>query len=64
MERLYRDPSSSLPLIDFMPEGNLKIEGRSILEDATGFFKPLIDFVKYLEIPRPGILKTFDEIRG
>ncbi len=22
MERIYRDPSSSLPLIDFMPEWN------------------------------------------
>lgn len=51
MERIYRDPSSSLPLIDFMPEGNLKIEGRSIPEDASSIFNPLIEFAKALEAP-------------
>jgi hypothetical protein len=50
MERIYRDPSSSLPLIDFIPEGNLKIEGRAILENATEFFQPLIEFVSSLEV--------------
>ena len=50
MERIFRDPSSSLPLIDFMPEGNLKIEGRAILENAASFFKPLIDFADALEV--------------
>ncbi len=50
MERIYREQTASLPLIDFMPEGNLKIEGRSILEDAESFFNPLVDFVKSLEV--------------
>ncbi|MGD2035421.1 MAG: DUF1987 domain-containing protein [Bacteroidales bacterium] len=50
MERIYRESTASLPLIDFMPEGNLKIEGRSIQEDAVGFFSPLIEFVDALNV--------------
>ncbi len=49
MERLFKNGTSRLPLIDFMPEGNLKIEGKSIPEDAVKVYSPLIEFVDALE---------------
>jgi hypothetical protein len=33
-----------------MPQGNLKIEGRALPEDATSFFTPLIEFADRIEV--------------
>lgn len=50
MERIKVEPTSYLPLVDFSPEGKLKLEGRSIPEDANKLFNPLIDFVDQLAV--------------
>jgi hypothetical protein len=48
MEKLHVEPTTYLPLVDFSNEGKLKLEGRSIPEDATKIFNPLIDYVDQL----------------
>jgi hypothetical protein len=50
MEKLHVEPTQYLPLVDFTEEGKLKIEGRSIPEDATKIFNPLIDYVDELSV--------------
>jgi hypothetical protein len=50
MEKLTAVPTSYLPLIDFSPEGILKLEGRAIPEDATNIFDPLIAFIDHLNV--------------
>jgi hypothetical protein len=45
MDKLFVEASQYLPLVDFSAEGSLKLEGRSIPEDATKIFNPLIDYV-------------------
>jgi hypothetical protein len=56
MEKILSEPTSHLPLVDFNPEGNLKLEGRSIPEDACKLYNPLIEFVDQLNV----IHVTFD----
>lgn len=56
MEQLLSQPTSHLPLIEFNPNGHLKIEGRSIPEDVCILFDPLIYFVQQLE----NVNVTFD----
>jgi hypothetical protein len=56
MEKIIFEPTSHLPLIDFNPEGGLKLEGRSIPEDASKIYNPLIEFVDQLNV----IQVTFD----
>jgi len=48
MERLNYQPTDCLPFVDFDPNGKLKIEGKSIPEDATKLFNPLILFIDEL----------------
>lgn len=50
MENILIEPTSCLPLVDFNMDGNLKLEGRSIPEDATKIYNPLIEFVDQLEL--------------
>jgi hypothetical protein len=50
MEKLLFEPTSHLPLIEFDPEGSLKLEGRSIPEDAGKIYNPLIEFVNQLNV--------------
>ena len=50
MERIYEDGTPYLPHIDFTLEGKLKLEGRSIPEDANKLYNPLIAFVGQLEV--------------
>ena len=52
MERLYFEPTDCLPLIDFNNDGRLKLEGKSIPEDAAKLFNPLIGFADQLEVSR------------
>jgi AAA+ ATPase superfamily predicted ATPase len=49
MERIHSEPSTYLPAYDFSPEGKLTLEGRSIPENASRFYDPLIEFVGQLE---------------
>lgn len=52
MEKLFFEPTSSLPLADFNIDGRLKLEGKSIPENAARFFDPLINFIDQLEVTR------------
>lgn len=49
METLAFDATSHTPMIEFYPDGKLKMEGRSFPEDVCKFFDPLIEFVSELE---------------
>lgn len=50
MDRLYNEPTSYLPLVEFEKNGRLKMEGRSIPENVNRFFDPLFNFVSELQI--------------
>jgi hypothetical protein len=52
MERIVIEPSTHSPLIDFNPDGTLLMEGRSIPENVSRLFDPLIDFAKFLEVEK------------
>jgi len=52
MERLNYQSSDCLPYVDFDPDGRLKIEGKSIPEDASKLFNPLITFIDALSVDR------------
>ena len=52
MEKLFYEPTSSLPLADFNVDGRLKLEGKSIPENASRFFDPLINFVDQLTVTK------------
>lgn len=49
MERIVIEATDHSPMIDFDVNGKLKMEGRSIPEDITKLFNPLIAFVSGLE---------------
>jgi hypothetical protein len=48
MEKLFVEPTQYLPMVDFSDDGKLKLEGRSIPEDATIIYNPLIDYIDQL----------------
>ncbi len=52
MEKLFIEPTNSLPLAEFNIDGRLKLEGKSIPEYAAQFFNPLIDFVDQLDVSK------------
>ena len=50
MERLIIEPTEDTPGIDFDPATNLlKMTGRSLPEDVTTFYQPVIDWLDELE---------------
>jgi hypothetical protein len=50
MERLIIEATEDTPLIDFNPENfELSISGRSLPEDVTTFFQPIMDWLDQLE---------------
>jgi hypothetical protein len=49
MEPIFIESSHYHPLIEFHPNGRLLMEGRSIPEDVTKLFNPLLEFAKDLE---------------
>jgi hypothetical protein len=50
MEKILHEATTYLPFIDFSPTGVLKLQGRSIPEDACKIFNPLIEFVDQLQV--------------
>jgi len=52
MEKLISQATPNLPLIEFSPEGQLKMEGRAIPENACNLFNPLISFIDKLNTSR------------
>lgn len=46
MEKLFIEKTEDTPLIDFCPNSNkLVIEGRSLPEDVTTFYQPVLDWL-------------------
>ena len=53
VESLYIQGSRKTPLVSFDIEGNFRIEGRSIPEDAHLFFDVIVEWIEdYLRTPR------------
>ena len=46
MEDLFIQGTDSLPTISFKSNGELKITGRALPEDANSFFRPLLDWLR------------------
>lgn len=46
MEDLFVQGTDSLPTISFRSNGELKITGRALPEDANSFFRPLLDWLR------------------
>ena len=52
MNRLYFDSTRKTPTVILDPSGSLRIEGRSIPEDAKTFYKEVIEWIdEYLKEP-------------
>ncbi|MBN2486418.1 MAG: DUF1987 domain-containing protein [Bacteroidales bacterium] len=45
MENLILEGSDTLPTIEMLSEGKVKIEGRALPEDAVRFFKPVLQWI-------------------
>lgn len=53
MEPIYIDGTNRTPFVSLDPSGKFKIRGRSIHENPSKFFDPIIDWVTaYLREPR------------
>ena len=53
LESLNIEATRKTPLVELNPEGQFKIEGRSIPEDASLFFEQIVDWVEeYLTVPK------------
>ncbi|MBN1792019.1 MAG: DUF1987 domain-containing protein [Bacteroidales bacterium] len=50
MKNLDLEPTNSTPLVKFITDGRLLIEGRSLPENVTKFYAPLIDWVSLLKV--------------
>lgn len=50
MEKLIVEQQQYVPKVDFAPNGKLQMEGRSIPEDASALFDPLIEFVDRIDV--------------
>jgi hypothetical protein len=46
MEDLFIKGTESVPMVSFKTNGEIKLEGRALVEDAFKFFQPLINWVK------------------
>ena len=46
MEDLFIKGTDSIPTISFKTSGEIKLEGRALVEDGFKFFQPLITWVK------------------
>ena len=45
MSKLFIEGTKSTPRVEFLPSGELSIQGRSLPEDPHGFYNPLLDWV-------------------
>ena len=46
MEDLFIKGTASVPMVSFKTNGEIKLEGRALVEDAFKFFQPLITWAK------------------
>lgn len=45
MERLFIEATKATPRVEFLPNGELSIHGRSLPEDPHGFYNPILQWV-------------------
>lgn len=57
MQDLHIQGSNKTPSVDFLVNGDLKIEGRSIPENSHEFYKPLVDWVDEWQTSLPLVIK-------
>ena len=50
MKNINLEPTNSTPLVKFMTDGRLLIEGRSLPENVNKFYLPLIEWVGMLKV--------------
>lgn len=48
MNNIIIEPTNNTPAIDFSINGIMKIKGRSMTENVTSFYTPLIEWAKYV----------------
>jgi hypothetical protein len=46
MDALIIEPTKATPRVNFQPEGELKIEGRSLPEDPFTFYNPVLNWIR------------------
>jgi hypothetical protein len=46
MNRLFLESTKATPRVEFLPSGELSIQGRSLPEDTYTFYTPLLDWAK------------------
>jgi hypothetical protein len=46
MNRLFIEATKATPRVEFLPSGELSIQGRSLPEDPHGFYNPLLNWIK------------------
>ena len=46
MESLIIEGTETLPFVEMQSNGNIKIEGRALLEDAYLFFQPILNWIR------------------
>jgi hypothetical protein len=52
MDPLFLESTKSSPEVRLMPDGNIKITGRSISETIVDFYKPVGDWInEYIKMP-------------
>ncbi len=61
MERIQIAATEKSPLVDFDPEsGIMLMQGRSLIEDTTAFYMPLVEWLKeYTNNPKSGTVFDF-----
>jgi hypothetical protein len=45
MERLFIEATKATPRVEFLPNGELSIHGRSLPEDPHGFYNPILQWI-------------------
>ncbi len=55
MEDLYIKGTNSVPSVEFKITGDIKLEGRALIENAFKFFEPLITWAKEFSIKEMNI---------
>ncbi|NJK86899.1 MAG: DUF1987 domain-containing protein [Bacteroidales bacterium] len=60
MEDLYIEGSETIPTITFKTDGNLKLEGRALPENAFKLFEPMLDWAKNIEVSEINIECNLD----
>lgn len=45
MDKLFIEGTKATPRVEFLPEGELSIQGRSLPEDPHGFYNPILKWI-------------------